>query len=104
MNGCKGAFPHSYTEFFAKDGGVSPHEGAYPYLGKYPKLNCNQASNVNKWSSGAKVVDSVYDYGCDEEKLKQLVYEKGAVMVAIYASDDKFKGYDGKGVMNECSP
>jgi len=103
MNGCHGAWPSAYTEWFAKDGGMSPHETSYPYLDKYPKLNCNKASGVRKWNSGAKVIDSIYDWNCNEQKLKQLVYEKGAVLVGLYASDDDFMDYDGRGVMDKCS-
>ena len=103
MNGCNGAAPHAYPDFFAKDGGVSPHEVKYPYLDKYPNLNCRKASRVAKWNSGAKVTDATYDYRCNEDKLKQLVYQKGAVLVGIYASDDAFSAYDGRGVFDKCS-
>ena len=33
------------------------------------------------------------DWDCNENKLKQLVYQKGAVLVGLYASDDAFKDY-----------
>ena len=103
MNGCNGAAPHAYPKFFADDGGVSPHEVKYPYLDKYPNLNCRKASRVSKWNSGAKVTGATYDYSCNEDKLKQLVYQKGAVLVGIYASDDDFMSYDGRGVFDKCS-
>merc|ERR1712241_756791 len=103
MNGCKGAWLHAYTDWFAKNGGVSPHEGSYPYLDKYPNLNCNKARYVKKWKSGAKVIRSIKDWRCNEEKLKKMVYENGAVLVGVYASDDGFVDYDGRGVFNQCS-
>ena len=103
MNGCKGAWLHAYTDWFAKDGGIAPHEGSYPYLDKYPNLNCRKARYVKKWNSGAKVLRSIQDWGCNEEKLKKMVYENGAVLVGVYASDDEFVDYDGRGVFNQCT-
>ena len=94
MNGCKGAWLHAYTDWFAKNGGISPHEGSYPYLDKYPNLNCRKARYVKKWNSGAKVLRSIQDWRCNEDKLKKMVYENGAVLVGLYASDDGFVDYD----------
>jgi len=102
-NGCNGAAPHAYPVWFAKDGGSSPHEAKYPYLGGSPKLNCNTAANIPKWNSGAKVTNAVYDFSCSQDKLKQLVAQKGAVLVGIYASDRSFSDYDGRGVYDKCS-
>ena len=79
MNGCKGAWLHSYTDWFIRNGGVSPHEGSYVYLDKYPNLNCNKARYVKKWKSGAKVIRSLQEWRCNEAKLKKMVYENGAV-------------------------
>ena len=84
MNGCKGAWLHAYTDWFAKNGGISPHEGSYPYLDKYPNLNCSKAGYVKKWNSGAKVLRSIQDWRCNEDKLKKMVYENGAVLVGLY--------------------
>ena len=53
------------------------------------------------WASGAKATDVIYDTRCDEDKMKQMVYEYGAVMTAIYASQDSFKNYD-SGVYSGC--
>merc|ERR1712110_167992 len=102
-NGCNGAAPHAYPVWFANDGGSSPHEVNYPYLDNSPRLNCNSASGVAKWNSGARVSDAAYDFSCSQDKLKQLVYEKGAVLVGVYASDDGFMGYDGRGVFDQCT-
>merc|ERR1712131_25836 len=103
MNGCKGAWLHAYTDWFAKNGGISPHEGSYPYLDKYPNLNCRKARYVKKWNSGAKVLRSIQDWRCNEDKLKKMVYENGAVLVGLYASDDGFVDYDGRGIFKQCS-
>ena len=103
MNGCKGAAPHRYTAFFWEKGGQGPHEANYPYLGKYPHLNCKAASKVPTWNSGAKVSQVSWDYQCNEAKLMQMVYQYGAVVAGVYASDDAFKDYDGRGVFNRCS-
>jgi len=102
-NGCNGAAPHKYPEWFAADGGASPHEGTYPYLGGSPRLNCNAASSVAKWNSGARVSSSTYDYSCSLSKLTQLVVEKGAVLVGVYASDASFSAYNGQGVYDACT-
>jgi len=103
MNACWGAWPHAYTDWFANNGGVSPHEGHLPYLDKNPELNCRKAGRARKWKSGAKVVSSLKDFNCNEAKLKKMVYEQGAVLVSVYASDDQFSDYDGKGVMDQCT-
>ena len=103
MHGCKGAWPASYTKMFINKGGDSPHTNQYPYLGGNPNLECGPAEAAGKWNSGAKVTGATYDYKCNEDKLKELVYQKGAVLVGIYASDDDFMGYDGRGVFDKCS-
>jgi len=103
MNGCKGAAPHRYTAFFWEKGGQGPHEATYPYLDNYPKLNCKTASKVPTWNSGAKVSEASWDYNCNEDKLMSLVYQYGAAVAGVYASDDAFVDYDGRGVFNQCS-
>ena len=103
MNACWGAWPSAYTDWFVKDGGVSPHEGSYPYLGKYPNFNCNKARRVRKWNSGAKVVKAIKEYSCNEAKLKKMIYEQGAVLVGV-ATNDEFYDYDGQGIFNDCTP
>merc|ERR1712135_239533 len=103
MNACWGAWPHAYTDWFANNGGVSPHEGHLPYLDKNPELNCRKAGRARKWKSGAKVVSSIKDFRCNEAKLKKMVFEQGAVLVSVYASDDQFSDYDGKGVVDQCT-
>ena len=42
MLACKGAVPHSYTEWFVRNGGVAPQEWKYPYLDRYVRLIINE--------------------------------------------------------------
>jgi len=100
INGCHGALPWYYTEWFKNQGGMSLHEGDYPYLDTSPKLNCYSANRIAKWNSGAKVASHVYDWQCTEDKLKKMVAENGAVTVGLEAADD-FMNYE-KGVMDKC--
>merc|ERR1711962_1402808 len=51
INGCHGALPWYYTEWFKNQGGQSLHEGDYPYLDTNPKLNCYSANRISKWNS-----------------------------------------------------
>merc|ERR1719412_2843458 len=102
MNGCNGASPHGYQNWFAKNGGVSKHESKYPYLGTSPKLTCTAAKKVANWSPGYKISKATWDYKCTEGKLKKLVKSKGAVAVGVYAADNDFYSYK-SGVFNKCS-
>jgi len=99
MNGCNGAWVHAYQKWYKQQGGQGPHEATEPYLNDSPLLYC---PNKAKWNSGAKVSDVAYDYSCNADKLKQLVYQHGAVSVAIYASDSGFGNY-ASGVFQGCS-
>jgi len=100
MNGCNGACPHSYISFMAEEGGRDwSHEYQYAYEADTYSNNCQEKDT---WASGAKVTESIYDYSCTEEKLKQLVYEYGAVETGIYASDSAFGNY-ASGVFDGCS-
>jgi len=100
MNGCHGAYPQAYPEWFAKNGGQFYHEIDYPYLDVSPAKKC--PSNVKTYNSGAKVDKALVDLRCNEEKMKALVAQYGAVLTAIYASDDSFGNYAG-GVYQGCS-
>merc|ERR1719510_2714854 len=100
MSGWNGACPHSYISFMAENGGRDwSHENQYAYEANTYSNNCQEKGI---WQSGAKVTESIYDYSCDEEKMKQLVYEYGAVETGIYASDSAFGNYGG-GVFTGCS-
>jgi len=98
MNGCEGAAPHAYPQWFANNGGVSPHEGKYMYLDRNPKLNCG--ARPRKWNSGAKVVNNVFDFQCNAEKMKAMVAKYGAVGAGITV-EDSFENYK-SGIFQGC--
>ena len=102
MNGCNGASPSAYQNWFAKNGGVSKHESKYPYLGTSPKLTCTAANKIANLTTGYKISKATWDYQCTETKLKTLVASKGAVSVGVYASDDSFGSYK-SGVYDKCT-
>jgi len=101
MNACKGAYPHSYSVWFANNGGQSAHEGKYPYLDASPLKNCAKAKGL-EWKNGAKVDKAYYDYGSNEAKMKSLLVKYGAIAIALFASDHGFNNYKG-GVFNGCT-
>jgi len=102
MMACDGAWGPAYSRWLIKDGGVSPHEADYLYKNSEPIKDCSQAKSVKKWNSGAKVVDSAFDPNANEQKIKDLVFEHGAVMVSMYASESSFHNYNA-GVYQGCS-
>lgn len=98
MNGCNGAAPHAYTNWFINTvKGEGPHENAYAYTAT--KTTCQ---TVDKWSSGYKVASykDAYSYGADS--LKTVIAEYGAALVGVYASDSSFSNY-ASGVYQGCS-
>merc|ERR1712042_418054 len=101
MNACNGAVPHAYSQWLAKNGGLSAHEGKYPYLNQYPLKNCDKAKGL-EWKSGAKVDEALYSYSSNEKKLKQMLVKYGAVLVALWASDRGFGNYK-SGVFDGCT-
>ena len=101
MSACDGACPSSYINFFATSlNGQSVHEADYPYLDRSPKLACPSGKSI--YNSGAYVATPLLDSYCNEDKLKTLVATKGAVVVAIYASDPAFNNY-ANGVFDGCT-
>merc|ERR1711962_219103 len=99
MNGCNGAYVGAYQDWIAKSSKGYSHEAQYPYLDRDPNLRC---MNKPTWNTGAKVTKSITDYGCNEDKLKKLVYKYGAVATGIYASDRGLSNVN-KGVFDQCS-
>ena len=99
MNGCHGAYVTAYQGWMAGQGGTVSHEAQYPYQDRDPNLSCQ--SNP-KWDTGSKVTKAVLEYQCNEDRLKALVYQYGAVSTGIYASDSGFGNYK-SGVFNGCS-
>jgi len=97
-NGCNGAPIFSYVKWAAKSGESLTHESTYPYLNTNPKLTC--PANLKAYNQGAKVTDSYYSYKGDEETLKKLVHEHGAVVTAVKA-EGPFQDYSG-GIFAGC--
>lgn len=100
MDGCNGADPSAYMDFFASSlKGQSVHEVSYPYLNTNPKLTCPTGKKI--YNSGAFVSSALPDYYCDEKKLKTLVATYGAVVTGMYANDVSFSNYV-NGVYDKC--
>lgn len=100
-NGCHGADSGRYGDFYTSSlQGQSAHEADYKYLDTTPKLTCPPGLPV--YNSGAKIVNSLPDYRCTEDKLKTLVATYGAAVSYLYASDRGFGNY-ANGVFNNCS-
>merc|ERR1719312_496213 len=97
-NGCNGGPIFSYVKWAAKSGESLTHESTYPYLNTNPKLTC--PANLKAYNQGAKVTDSYYSYKGDEETLKKLVHEHGAVVTAVKA-EGPFQEYSG-GIFAGC--
>jgi len=99
-NGCNGASPHAYAKWAGDRNDGLAHESSYPYLNTKPNLYC--PSNLPVYNQGAKVSGSYYTYRGDEELMKKLVYEHGAVLAAV-KSAGPFQDYGG-GVFSGCYP
>ena len=101
MNGCNGANPGCYIEFFSSTlKGQSTHEADYPYLDRNPKLTCPVGKPI--YNSGAFVQEPLVDHSCTEDRLQTLVATYGSAATAIYASDKAFGNY-ANGVFNGCT-
>lgn len=94
-----GAWLGAYQDWIADANIGYSHESQYPYQDRDPNLSCQ---NKPTWKTGAKITDSLVDYSCNEDKLKQLVYKYGAVATGIYASDKGLSNV-GYGVFDGCS-
>jgi len=99
-NGCNGAYPHAYAKWAGDRNAGLAHESSYPYLNTKPRLSC--PANLPVYNQGAKVSGSYYTYRGDEELMKKLVYEHGAVVASV-KSQGPFQDYGG-GVFSGCAP
>jgi len=97
-NGCNGAQMYSYTKWIVENRRKLSHENANPYLNTSPKLRCPRE---NPYRQGAQVSDQFFTDVGDEDMLKKLVYEHGAVGIAL-ESDQTFGSYGG-GILTGCS-
>ena len=102
-NGCNGARLDSYPDYMADTaGGTLPHQNSYGYSGMSPTLECPSESDAPKWNPGYKVSDAIHDWACTEDKMKTLLFSKGAVATAVHSSASAFNQYS-EGVMDDCA-
>merc|ERR1712080_505126 len=103
-NGCDGAAPHAYLKWAAKknplrnQGSGFPHENMRPYANTEPSYGSMSQQTYNQ---GAKVTDVYYKYNSDEELLKKMVAENGAVVTGVSAYGP-FQQYGG-GIFAGCA-
>ena len=97
-NGCNGAPSYSYIKYVADSSLELTHESTYPYLNTAPLLTC---PTTEPYNTGAKIVGNYYSYSGDEEKLKALVAEHGAVVTSVAAAGP-FSNYGG-GIFSGCT-
>merc|ERR1712107_344116 len=97
-NGCDGAPPHAYAKWAGDNKLELAHESQYPYLNTSPNLQC--PANLPVYNQGARISGSYYTYSGDEELMKKLIYEHGAVVAGV-KSAGPFQEYKG-GVFSGC--
>jgi len=99
--GCNGAATHSYTKWASSESGKGNllHESTYPYQNTNPSLTC--PTNLDSYNQGAAVSDFFYTYDGDEETMKKLVAEHGAVVGTVAAAGE-FSNYGG-GIFAGCT-
>ena len=98
-DGCNGAYPYAYAKWVADGKKSLTHESEYPYKNKKPKLSCPQ--NLKTYNQGAKVTNASYTYNGDEELMKKLIVENGAVETSVRAAGP-FGDYSG-GIFGGCT-
>jgi len=107
-NGCYGARLQDYQDWFVKNGGLSPLETDYPYIlydyldnkeiKNYPTV-CN--NTIQKYDPGYKMSSHHFTSSCNEEMMKSLVFEYGAVATTLHANHPSFQNYK-EGVYSGC--
>jgi len=97
-SGCNGAYTYSYIKTIADENLDLTAEATYPYKNKNPSLTCPA---LNHYNQGAKVTGVYYTYKGDEETLKGLVAEHGAVVTSVGAGGP-MQNYEG-GVFGGCT-
>jgi len=95
-NGCDGAVPYAYLKWIADTRLMPAHEAQYPY--KSVRNTC--PASLPEYNQGVRVKESYYSYKNDEELMKQMVYEHGAVVASV-KSKGPFSDYGG-GVFSGC--
>jgi len=96
-SGCNGASPHAYAKTWS-DGGLGlAHEAQYGYQDTASTYVCPTLAGYN---IGAMITSNYYTYSADEDLLKTLVYQYGAVIAAVQA-EGAFSEYS-SGVFAGC--
>jgi len=98
--GCKGARTYSYARWAVENHWNLTDEISYPYLNDRPKYTCPE--NIQSFNQGARLSNYYYTYKGNEELLKRLVFEHGAVQTTVEAKS--LKNYGGgiiKGCLND---
>jgi len=101
-NACNGASSlDSYLKWTAENDGELAHESIYPYLDMKPNLVCPILDNHNR---GAKLTKYSYIGDGNEELLKSLVFEHGAVLTSVHVntSKDLWSKYGGD-IFDDCT-
>ena len=101
VKGCDGALPDSYVQWIIKKGGYMSDELNFPYRPSKLTHTC-PTDMLQDDKAGVKITGELFVYDVDEELLKRLVYNNGAVQTSIAARDDSFKHYTG-GIYDGCS-
>merc|ERR1712002_104048 len=94
---CNGAALHSYLKWAGRNRIELTHEDTYPYIARRQKC----PSDLEMFNQGAEISGYYYTYRGNEETLKRLVYEHGAVVVGVRARGP-FQRYKG-GIFSGCS-
>ena len=95
VNGCDGALPDSYITWIINRGGYMSDELNLQYNSAKLTHECPSDILVDD-EPGVKITGEISAYDVDEEAIKKLVYNTGAVQTSIAASDDSFKQYSGR--------
>merc|ERR1719431_878816 len=96
-SGCNGASYGAYFKWIKREDRQLTHESKYLYKNK--RGNCKR--NVRPHKRGAKLTDEFYTWSNkDEDTLKKLVSQKGAILGALYVGS-KFYSYK-TGIFDGC--
>jgi len=100
-NACDGSSTHSYLKWTSENEGELTHESLYPYLNTDPNLVCPK---LNDHRRGAKVSNYSYIQNGNEELLKSLVYQHGAVIASVHVRThmDLWNKYGGD-IFDDCT-
>jgi len=100
-NACGGASLDSYLAWAVSEEAELAHESTYPYLNTQPNLEC---PDLDWHNQGAKVKNYSSTSNGNENLLKDLVFEHGAVVAAVNVGTNKdlWSNYGG-GVFDDCT-